>query len=89
MNIGDFLKHNGQNIGINSTLSGQIYKCFSPFQSSVAFHIETSHLICNANQMIGFFMKCKTGLKWVNLQNKSMILFKQAKHDLNNAFRVN
>ena len=29
----------------------------------VAFHIETSHLICSANQMIGFYMKCNTRLK--------------------------
>ena len=35
------------------------------FLSSVAFHIETSHLICNANQMIGSYMKCNTRLKWV------------------------
>ena len=25
--------------------------CLNPFQSSVAFHIETSHLICIANQV--------------------------------------
>ena len=30
---------------------------------SVVFHIETSHLICCADQMTGFYMKCKTGLK--------------------------
>ena len=34
---------------------------------SVAFHIETSHLIFLPNQMTGFYMKCNTGLKWVNL----------------------
>ena len=38
---------------------------FNPFQPSVAFHIETSHLICCANQMTGFYMKRNTGLKWV------------------------
>lgn len=32
------------------------------FQPVVAFHIETSHLICAANQMIGFYME----LKWVD-----------------------
>ena len=37
----------------------------NPFQPSVAFHIETSHLICKAKQMTGFYMKCNTGLKWV------------------------
>ena len=28
-----------------------------PFQPSVVLHIETSHLIFNANQMTGFYMK--------------------------------
>ena len=37
------------------------------FQSTVTFYIETSHLICIANQMTGFYMKCNTGMKWVNL----------------------
>ena len=36
---------------------------FSPFTPGVAFVIETSHLICNANQMIGFYMKFNTGTK--------------------------
>ena len=39
---------------------------FTSFIFSVAFHIETSHLICIANQMTGFYMKCNTGLKSVN-----------------------
>ena len=37
-----------------------------PFQPSVAFHIETSHLICSENQMTGFCIKCSTWLKWVH-----------------------
>ena len=37
----------------------------NPFHSIVAFHIETSHLFCRANQATGFYMKCKTGLKWI------------------------
>ena len=37
-----------------------------PFQSSVVFHIDPSHLICIANQMAGFYMKYNTGLKQVN-----------------------
>ena len=36
-------------------------------QSSVKFHVETSHLIYIANQMTDFYMKCNTGLQWVNL----------------------
>ena len=39
----------------------------NPFQPSVAFQIETSHLICSANQVTGFYMKCNTGLKLFNL----------------------
>ena len=38
---------------------------FILFQPSVAFHIETRHLICSANQITGFYMKCNTGLKGV------------------------
>ena len=36
------------------------------FQSSVAFYIETSHVICNVNQMTGFYMTCNIRLKQVN-----------------------
>ena len=42
----------------------------NPFQSSVAFHIETSHSTCTANQMTGFYMKCNTGLKCIEQLNK-------------------
>ena len=38
----------------------------NPFHPSVAFHVETNHLICTANQMTGFSMKYNTGPKWVN-----------------------
>ena len=40
-------------------------KSVNKFQTSAAFHIETSHLICIANQMTGFYMKCNTELRWV------------------------
>ena len=33
-------------------------------QPSVAFHIEASHLICNAKQMASFYIKCNNELKW-------------------------
>ena len=36
----------------------------NPFESSVAFHLEISHLICSANQITGFYTKYNTGLKW-------------------------
>ena len=34
----------------------------NPFQSSVAFHIETSHFICTVNLVIGFFMESNTAV---------------------------
>ena len=37
----------------------------NPFQPSLAFHTETSHLFCSADQMTGFYMECNTGLKWI------------------------
>ena len=37
---------------------------FNPFQSSVKFHIDPSHLIFTTNQIIVFYIKCN-GLKWV------------------------
>ena len=35
------------------------------FQPSVEFHIETTHLIFEANKMTVFCMKYKTKLKWL------------------------
>ena len=37
------------------------------YQPSVVFHIEASHLICSANQIIDFYIKRNTGLIRVNL----------------------
>lgn len=37
----------------------------SPFQTSVAFYRETSHLLCIANQRTRFCMKCNTRLEWI------------------------
>ena len=42
-------------------------KICNPFQFSVVFHIETSHLFCTANQVGGFYMKYNTVLKGVKL----------------------
>ena len=47
-----------------SMLAGKFY--VNPFQPSVAFNTETSHLICSPKQMTDFCMKRNTGLKWVN-----------------------
>ena len=38
---------------------------FNLFQPTAAFHIVTSHLVCTANQLAGFCVKCKSGLKWI------------------------
>ena len=43
-----------------------LFEIVYPFQPSVTFHRKTSHLICCSNQMACFYMKCNTGLKWVN-----------------------
>ena len=50
---------------------------YTPFQPSVAIHLETSHLICSANQMTGFYMNCNPELNWVNLYDLSFFLFSQ------------
>ena len=34
-----------------------------PFKPIAEFYIETNHLICSANQMTGFYMKCNAGVK--------------------------
>ena len=41
---------------------------FNPFQPSIAFHIESCHLVCTANQMTDFYLKCINRLKWVKVQ---------------------
>ena len=41
---------------------------FKTVQPSTS-HIETSHLICCANQMTGFYMKCNAWLRWVKMVN--------------------
>ena len=58
----EHIKHNeeGQNNG----------ERINPFQPSVAFHIETNHLIFNAWKMTGLYMKRNTGLNRV----KTMII---------------
>ena len=53
---------------IKTLMSAVMSLLFNPFQRSVAFYIEISHLICSANRVTGFCMKCHTGLKWVKLR---------------------
>ena len=43
------------------------YKWINPFHASIAFYIETSHLIYIANLMTGFYMKYITGLRWAKM----------------------
>ena len=42
-------------------------KWINTFQHSVAFDIETSHLICSIYQMTGVYMNCNNGLRWVRV----------------------
>ena len=41
-----------------------------PFQPSVAFHEETSHLICSLNQMTGFYMECNASVNKMGKENR-------------------
>ena len=41
-------------------------KLFDQFQLSAPINIETSHLICNVNQINDFYMQCHAKLKLVN-----------------------
>ena len=47
----------------------------NPFQLSIAFGIETIHLIYSANQMSDFYRKCNTRQKWVNGMLTSYLRF--------------
>ena len=44
-------------------------------QPSVAVHIETSHFICSATQMTGFYMKYNAWLKWAKHHTHRINLF--------------
>ena len=48
---------------------------FNSFLLSVAFHIETSSLICTANQIIGSCMSGNIGLKWVKMFGVMSIIY--------------
>ena len=47
--------------------SKNVLKSFNPFQLIATFHIDSSHLNRCANQINGFYVKCKIELKWVNV----------------------
>ena len=54
----------------NPILGGSDF-AINPLQPRVAFHIGTSHLIYNANQITGFYMKHNIGLRWDNILEKA------------------
>ena len=60
------------------------FTIFTLFGPSVAFHIETSHLISIANQMTGFYRKCNTGLKWVKLEKLTKSIFHSTNFEILN-----
>ena len=37
----------------------------NPFQPSIAFHVETSHIFYSANEITNSYVKCNTGVNWV------------------------
>ena len=49
------------------------------YSSNAALHIETSYLICFANQMTDFYRKCNTRLTWVKLGIKNTIHIQYSK----------
>ena len=57
----------------NSSLKKLANFLFHLFQSNDAFRTETRHLICSAYQITGFYMKLKTGQKWVLSRLKFLI----------------
>ena len=41
----------------------KVKKSIDPFQSNIAFYMETNHLISTISQLTGFYMKCNSRLK--------------------------
>ena len=61
INLHLFLTKKLNDINKTSSINANLKKVNS-FLPTVSFHKETIHLICTANQMTGFYMKCSTGL---------------------------
>ena len=57
--------------GAKNRLIVFLFSIFNPFQLSIVFHIETSHLFCSAKEIIGFNMKRNIGPKWANYMNET------------------
>ena len=52
---------------------------FNSFQRGLEFHIKTSHLICIANLMTGFYMKYITVPKWLKLISEAVVRRRSSK----------
>ena len=67
----------------------------NPFQPTLAFHIETSRLICSVNKVTCFKMKYNTWLRWVKIFSWKNIVkhFEWGKtrllHDINSYRSIN
>ena len=67
--LSSILKQLLQNIGMYELILAQLL---------YLFHIETSHLICSANQMTDFYMKCNIWipvLKWKEILESNRLWF--------------
>ena len=62
---GKYEKRTSSSFWVNLEFSVNFICLLYPFQRIVVFYIETSYLICITNQMTGFYMKCNTGLKFI------------------------
>ena len=62
-----------ENIFILEQLASLVWDPLNSYQPRAAFHIGTSHLICSANQVTGFCMKCNPGLKWVKVKSREIL----------------
>ena len=48
-----------------------VVKIFNPLMTNVPHHIETSQLICIANQLTGFYRMGNIGCQWVKKMGKT------------------
>ena len=76
------LGHSSKPGGIEKENWSEMSSCrlgvFNPLTTTAPHHIETSQLICSANQSTDFYMMGSTGRLWVNV-NFELILY-QMKH---------
>ena len=70
---------------LNLTTSSNPWELSVDSLTSVAFYIETRHLLCRPKQVTGFYMKRNTRLKWVKFVLTSLLLTSNA---FNTTFNV-